>query len=491
VNTLASRRPFSFASLLARLKAMAARLGFGWGHNLRLGDAYRLGSTKVRVPLDGVPIEITLGLNDKKLHLYPETRLNARGQATRQGSNFIIVDPLAHPGQIGGFLRLTPKNWVSLGSGDALQQALFDYPAAVDEEHLVVIHGRDALIFRNLSDAGTAIGPAFREATWVPENRFRRLREIFGGPIELLPADEALQLIEEVNRLLQQETYRPRDDRGMPGGLLVLPRKLTPILVADLHAQIDNLLTVLAQNAFLDALEEGTAVLVILGDAVHCEEDGQLREMEGSMLLMDLIFKLKLRFPEQVFYIRGNHDSFSEDIAKDGVPQGLLWGKELSDRRGTVYLKAMREFYRLLPYVVASPDFVACHAAAPKSEVSREMLVNLHRHPSLILELINNRLRRPNRPQGYSRSDVKRFRRSLNLDKHTPFIVGHTPLDREGTLWLNVDGITNHHVLFSANPQEVGVFTRVDDLMVPLVYPVDALTPIINRLEVEPAVEPG
>jgi hypothetical protein len=41
-------------------------------------------------------------------------------------------------------------------------------------------------------------------------------------------------------------------------------------------------------------------------------------------------------------------------------------------------------------------------------------------------------------------------------------------------------------VLFSANPQEVGVFTRVDDLMVPLVYPVDALTPIINRLEGEP-----
>jgi hypothetical protein len=114
------------------------------------------------------------------------------------------------------------------------------------------------------------------------------------------------------------------------------------------------------------------------------------------------------------------------------------------------------------------------------------MLVNIHRHPSLILELINNRLRRPNRPQGYGRSDVKHFRRALQLDKGTPFIVGHTPIDRQGTLWLNVDGIANHHVLFSANPDQVGVFTRVDDVMVPLVYPVDALTPIINRLEVEP-----
>lgn len=34
----------------------------------------------------------------------------------------------------------------------------------------------------------------------------------------------------------------------------MLPQRLTPILVADLHAQVDNLLTVLSQNAFLDAL---------------------------------------------------------------------------------------------------------------------------------------------------------------------------------------------------------------------------------------------
>jgi hypothetical protein len=63
--------------------------------------------------------------------------------------------------------------------------------------------------------------------------------------------------------------------------------------------------------------------------------DGQLREMQSSMLLMDLIFRLKLRFPRQVFYVRGNHDSFSEDIAKDGIPQGLLWAKELGDQRGS------------------------------------------------------------------------------------------------------------------------------------------------------------
>jgi len=485
VKRIAARRWFKLSSLLVRLRAALARLGFGWGHNLKLGDAYRLGSTKVRVPLDGQPIEISLGFNDKRLHLYPETRLNENGELVRLNS-FIIVDPSAHRRRINGFLRLSPKSWLSLGSGDEVQQALFDYPAAVDEQHLVVIYGRDALIFRNLSDLGTSIGPAPAKAMWIRESKFRRLREIFGGPIELLPRDDALQLIEAVNDVLKREVYRATDDRGLPGGLLVLPKALTPILVADMHAQIDNLLTVLSQNAFLDALDEGTAALVILGDAVHSEVDGQLREMDSSMLLMDLIFKLKLCFPAQVFYVRGNHDSFSEDMSKDGIPQGLLWAKELSERRGAAYLKAMGEFYRLLPYVVASRDFVACHAAAPTTRVSKEMLVNIHRHPSLILELINNRLRRPNRPQGYGRSDVKHFRRALQLDKGTPFIVGHTPMDRQDTLWLNVDGIANHHVLFSANLDQVGVFTRVNDQMIPMVYPVDALTPIINRLDVEP-----
>lgn len=475
-------RRLKLSSLLAWLRAAVARLGFGWGHDLKIGEAYQLGSTKVRVTLDAVPIEIALGVNDKRLHLYPETRLNRRGEAVRLGS-FIIFDPSAHRRRINGFLRLAAKSWLSLGKDDEIQQALFNYPESVAEQHLVVIHGRDSLIFRNLSDAGTSIGPAPGKAAWIRESQFRRLRAIFGGPIELLPRDDAQQLIADVNRLLQSEAYRPKDARGMPGGLLVLPQTLTPILVADTHAQIDNLLTVLSQNAFLDALDQGTAALVILGDAVHCEVDGQLREMASSMLMMDFIFRLKLSFPEQVFYVRGNHDSFSEEMSKDGIPQGLLWARELSEQRGTAYLKAMEEFYRLLPYVVVSDDFVACHAAPPTSKIDREMLVEIHRHPSLILELINNRLQRPNRPQGYRKRDVKRLRRALDLDPETPMIVGHTPMDGERTLWLEVDGIANHHVLFSAHPDYVGVFTRVNKLMIPLVYPVDSLSSVINAMK--------
>ncbi|HAY27907.1 MAG TPA: hypothetical protein PK440_09150 [Candidatus Accumulibacter phosphatis] len=36
---------------------------------------------------------------------------------------------------------------------------------------------------------------------------------------------------------------KKKSDLGVPGGLLLLPRAVTSILVADMHGQIDNLLS--------------------------------------------------------------------------------------------------------------------------------------------------------------------------------------------------------------------------------------------------------
>ena len=97
---------------------------------------------------------------------------------------------------------------------------------------------------------------------------------------------------------------------------------------------------ILSHNGFLDALERGEACMVILGDAVHSERDGELDQMDDSMLMMDLIFRLKLRFPEHLFFIRGNHDSFAEEISKGGIPQGMFWRRSLKKARGKEYRKA-------------------------------------------------------------------------------------------------------------------------------------------------------
>ena len=318
------------------------------------------------------------------------------------------------------------------------------------------------------------------------EQRIANLREIyriFGGPIQLLPPDQALDDLHRVNDILEKEPLREKDWRGMPGGVVHLPKKMVPIIVGDLHAQVDNLLTLLTQNRFLEQMSEGKATMVILGDAVHSEMDGSMEEMETSLLIMDLILRLKLWYPQQVFYIRGNHDSFDEEIGKDGVPQGLLWAKALRDTRGEAYKKAMDRFYELLPFVVVSKTYVACHAAPPKGKVDMDMLVNIHKYPALIKEVTCNRLQRPNRPAGYTKGDVKRFRNTLKLGGKAELFVGHTPLTRHDTIWSNVGGIEHHDVVFSGNIPWIGVYTSTDGEMIPLRYRAETLLPIINSMD--------
>ena len=76
-----------------------------------------------------------------------------------------------------------------------------------------------------------------------------RLVEIFGGPIELLPPAEALATLRQANQLMLEEPYRRRDAEGNLGGLVELPGQVTPVLIGDLHARLDNLLKILSENA--------------------------------------------------------------------------------------------------------------------------------------------------------------------------------------------------------------------------------------------------
>lgn len=449
---------------------------------LKLRDAYRLVNDSVRVPYEGFPMELMLGDNGKRLRLYPEYPLQTDEKPSTPPS-FVLEDPEHGEAELYGFLRIEPGEELTLGRYDPHQQALFNYPDGVKQRHLRLIHDGDALIFKDKTNVGTCISPMMNVEKKHRLSSLLRLAGIFGVPLQPLPEAEALELIQNVNALMKNEARRPLDDRGLPGGLLELPAGITPIIVADLHAQIDNLLVILSHNEFLNAIENGKACLVVLGDAVHSERDGELQDMEDSMLMMDLIFRLKLRFPKHFFFLRGNHESFSEDISKAGVSQGLLWKRALRKTRGKEYRKAMQQYYDMLPYVVVSPDFFAAHAAAPRNKVTRKMLINVHRHPNLRLELINNRMQRANRPGGYSKGDVRRFRKALDLPADLPFIVGHTPMDQKETYWLNVGGVENHHVLYSANEKWVGLFTRIGHRVWPIRYPCEPLRDLVEKFD--------
>ncbi len=440
----------------------------------------------VRVSSCERAIELILG--DKRLRLCRDCPVNASTDAV--GKDWVLVDPERSSSGIAGFARLECGQTLIVGRGNELLDRIFEFPKSVRRRHLDLVNDDGDIIFRTLDSESTSYlcsVPENEGVDWQLSRRVKNLehlRTIFGGPIGLLEPKEALETLSQVHKILEMEDYRPKNSDGRPGGLLDLPGEPTPIIVGDIHAQLDNLLMILSQDPYLDALERGDAYLLFLGDLVHREEDGQLEEMDSSLLTLDLFFKLKIHFPKKVFHLRGNHESFDDEVGKGGVPQGRLLLQHARAVRGAKYAERLAEYFNLLAYLAKTKDFIACHAGPPRREVSLQKLINVARHPKLARDLVWNRLYRTGHPVGYGKRDVNAFRKALGAKKDTPFIVSHTPLSRTGAIWTDVGNVPGHHIMFSANPRRVAVFIRNGREMVPLEYPVEPLLDFVNSLDV-------
>jgi hypothetical protein len=238
-------------------------------------------------------------------------------------------------------------------------------------------------------------------------------------------------------------------------------------------------------DGHLDALERGDAYLLFLGDTVHREGEGELEEMDSSLLTLDLLFKLKVHLPRNVFFLRGNHESFDREVGKGGVPQARLLWQHTRAVRGKKYAKRLAEYFDLLACLARSQDFIACHGGPPRRKVSLRSLIDIHENPQLGHELVWNRLRRTGRPDGYAKRDVKTFREALGAKKDTPVIVSHTPLSATGTTWTDAGEIPGHHIMFSANPEKLAIFVRSGCYMIPLEFPGEPLLDFVNALEAD------
>jgi hypothetical protein len=458
---------------------------FGGGYETvtpKMSDRLRLSGKGLRIQGEETSFAVEMG--KQTLHVCPDRPMSA--QSGKPPYDYVVFDPELYYSGIAHSLRLRPGETLSIDHRQEHQKLAFGHPKHAFRRHLQISHEGSALGFRDpISELGTylSILPDQQGSQRFEHHRARTLlqiNELFGGPVIQLSPDCALSTLKAVNRLLMQEPYRKQDSLGNPGSVVELPPHLTPVIVGDLHARVDNLLKILSENSFLESLARGEAALILLGDAVHPEADGQLEDMDSSVLIMDLILKLKLAFPEQVFFIMGNHDSFSPDVMKGGVPQSILWEKRLTQLRGKEYCQELALFYRQSPLLVLSEDFVACHAGPPCSKVSLETLIEARQFPKLVHELTWNRIKSRGWPLGYRRGDVKRFRKSLGLDETVPFIVAHYPQSKEGTMWLNVNEIPNHHILYSARSDQVGLFTRVNGEMTPQTYPAEPLLEMVS-----------
>lgn len=434
---------------------------------------------------DGKSFELLLG--DTRLRFQPEIPIGSKKNTVQK--NWIIN---THQGcshrTISGFLRIRVGETIVIGRNHKEFRQLFQLTENVAEKHVSITNRKGDLILTPLvSDQPTQVQRLddldYREQ--LERGRYKALLEIgrlYGQPLRPLPPDKALATLREVNALLSEEPWRPKNLQGKPGGLVEIPADATPVIVGDLHAQVNNLLKILSENCLLDCLRMKNATLIILGDAVHSEMIHETAKFDTSMLIMDLICRLKLVFPGNLYYIRGNHDSFDPEINKNGILQGVLWREALLKQRGEAYVKEMQKFYDALPYVIRSDSFLACHAGPPRDKISRDDLINIAGNPHLAVELVTTRMQRPSHLGGYTKGDVKRLRKSLELPPKTRFIVGHTPMDPFGSFWLHAGSIKNHHIIYSAHAEGPSVIIHTGDTFNPISFPAEPLVDIINDL---------
>ncbi len=450
-------------------------------------DQLQVLKNECRIPHDGKTFEMIIG--DQRLVFHPEIPIGVKKKNIKK--NWLISPSKAcSANTINGFARIEIGERVLIGRDNLQYEEIFHFSKSVARRHVEVTNIKGDLKITPLGDEKTAIQIVRSEDQDIRErigtNRYNAIlgiRGIYGESITMLPHVEALSTIIEVNAILHDEAFREKTDSGEPGALLELPDDLRLVIVGDLHAQVDNLLVILNENCLLAHLDANRACLVILGDAVHSEIPNEMEDMDSSILMMDLIFKLKCHFPENVFYIRGNHDSFDSSLSKAGIYQGVLMRKRLKELRGDNYVEEMQKFYDLLPMVMKTDSCAACHAAPPRKSISRKKLINLRSYPKICHEILSNRLMRSHYLAGYEKRDVKQFRKSLKLPKQAPFVVGHTPLDPFNSFWKNAGNIKGHHIIYSAREDGPSLFLQIRKKMIPLSYPAEPLTKIINEMK--------
>ncbi len=238
--------------------------------------------------------------------------------------------------------------------------------------------------------------------------------------MKALPTEGGIfKLLEQTIETLKGESkkYRAFGKDKKPGGLLdFIGVKKDVIVVPDLHARPDFLVSLIdldiGGKSVLQALADGSLVVICVGDGVHTETPGACHdrwvaayekwsegrfvspEMSGEMLeafqTMMVVMTLKNMFPSNFHFLKGNHEnvlnrSGSGDYGfRKIVMEGQMVRDFLEEKysQATTYL--ISEFEHLLPVVAIFDRFGISHAE-PLKRFSKKDIIDYHNHPEVIL----------------------------------------------------------------------------------------------------------
>lgn len=174
------------------------------------------------------------------------------------------------------------------------------------------------------------------------------------------------------------------------GGAVEVPSRLTTIILPDLHAQRDYLVAALAlpmqEASVFDLLQRGKVTVVCLGDGMHAEGRAQERwlqaerdflagakssasmqaELVESLGLLKMVMDLKVAFPNNFYFVRGNHEDMNPQspYAKfTRVGESNLVKHWVEGNLGKDFLRQWHACEQAMPLVALGGSFVGSHAS--------------------------------------------------------------------------------------------------------------------------------
>lgn len=225
-----------------------------------------------------------------------------------------------------------------------------------------------------------------------------------------------IDLLDKVQYVLlnEDEGVRPRDDDGLPGGLIILRDDLPTVIVPDLHARKDFFLSLMlwepgTEGSVVSMLEQNRVQVVCVGDGFHAEGRAIERwrcgyeefsrkyhqhccmddEMSESLGVMEMVMETKSVCRDGFHFLKGNHENIANEEGGGNHPfrkyahEGLMVHDYIVRFYGTDFLESFYRFEKELPLLAVGKNFVVSHAE-PARFFSRNDIIGYRKRPEVV-----------------------------------------------------------------------------------------------------------
>ena len=240
-----------------------------------------------------------------------------------------------------------------------------------------------------------------------------RLIEIYNreGPPQSV---DFLKIVESVNSVLESEdnSIRPHNASGLPGGIVLLNKTIPTIIVPDIHARMDFFLNIMLYEdegvSNLEKLELDMLQILCVGDGVHAERRAAQRwadafneykgeysehenmdeEMRKSFGVMEMIMEVKTAFPKNFHFLKGNHENISNEEGNGNYPfrkfsyEEVMVAYYVEKFYDEDFLKQYYLFEKNIPLFAIGKNFLVSHAE-PLTFFARESIIEYRDHPDV------------------------------------------------------------------------------------------------------------